>query len=291
MTYGKTLYNVSGDINLHEDWPKGAKILLKPEADLDEINFEYNVQNNENKYNILGSYELGDRASKFEGNVEFNHKYDWEIRTKLNTPLEEYKTFSVDAKMLTPNMNNMTFYFESNSPFKGLETTKFGYTFIKKDTLGLFGIYHSFANTLGQIKINWKMQLFENIVVKLIANQRFEDKINKDIVADLFYLNKNESFDIIKFASNFNVDKDLYIFGSNFSISLVQNDYGIGADLRLPVQADKVHSIRGRYGLKDSKSEEKKFEYLAKYFMKNTDILYGVSGEVRNVFVQNLVGV
>lgn len=278
MSYGMTQYNVTGEIKLYKDWPKTVIIHFEPHADIDKITMEYDVKQEENNYILTATYNKGDALSKINGNLLLNHKYDWALQTELNTPLKEYKTFTVNAKMFTPNLNNMSFQYESTSPFKGLETTKFGYTFMRKDFLGVFGIYHSLANSLGQIKLSWRMQLLENMALKLAAFQHFEDRFNKDIVADLFYISKNQ-MEVASFGANFDIDKSLWMFGSNVSVSMVDNDLGVKLDLRVPSQKEHVHSVRGKY-MNNVQVNRRKLEYLAKYFMTNSDTLYGFSGEV-----------
>lgn len=126
LHYGTERYDVTGNMVMQNEFPTATNLELVPTSGGGKIMVTYTVQPQENGYAVRSQMKRGETFATLEAHVTVRHKFDWDLHVQVDTSLANYKNAIINTKMSTPSLNNMSFIFESTTPFRGLEHCKLG---------------------------------------------------------------------------------------------------------------------------------------------------------------------
>lgn len=275
------IYKVTSTVSLEKDQLTIVEAIIIPVSSATK-NTKYFVTLKKEKYGI----DLNIKSETLNGTISMNciNALNWDLRLKIDTlnNINKYDNYQLNTFMNVQINGNATLYVYVNTPWKELNSATIDGNLLLSNNGGHVRLNQQRNSEVNFISLDWKLESLNDMFIKIVGNQHYDEINTKDVVIHLFLKSSVQAVQTVNTGFDINIDKQLWRLASNATVIFFdQENFDVVLNASLPPPEKDDHQFLFSYhankGIRNA-------SYLVSYHTLRSNIKYSSDGSVSFLF-------
>ncbi|XP_043484877.1 apolipophorins [Leptopilina heterotoma] len=276
----KVIYKVTSSVSLEKDQLTIVEATITPVNSATK-NTKYFLTLKKEKYGI----DLNIKSETLNGTISMNciNALNWDLRSKIDTlnNMNKYDNYQLNTFMNVQINGNATLFVYVNTPWKELTTATIDGNLLLSNNGGHVRLNQQRNNEANFISLDWKLESLNDMFIKIVGNQRYDEINTKDVVIHLFLKSSVQAVQTVNTGFDIDIDKQLWRLASNATVTFFdQENFDVVLNASLPPPEKDDHQFLFSYhankGIRNA-------SYLVSYKTLRSNINYSSDGSLKMI--------